>query len=118
MKTCDIAVGPALVERHARLFRGRRVDHGADFADLVGRKAAALGMLADQVLVRRTVDAIDLVVRDIGMDPLNLRAEVAEDRTGGLRRHLEVLAAELPGAGHLSLDYELGHVTSIALSAS
>jgi hypothetical protein len=53
---------------------------------LSAEKAAAFGMLADHLLARGAVDAVDLVVGHIAVDPLNLRAEVAQHRTGGLGR--------------------------------
>src|SRR5205085_3475234 len=95
-----------------RLFRGRRIDDRSDLVDLIGGKAAALGMLADQILVGGAIDAINLVVGDVAVDPLDLRPEITEDGAGGLRGHLEVFGTELPSTRHFSLDHKFWHVTS------
>src|SRR3954454_12421380 len=69
-------------------------------------------MLPDHFLVRRAVDAVDLVVRHVAVDPLDLRTEVLEDRAAGLRCGLEVGCAKLTHAGHFPLNHELRHDTS------
>ena len=43
-----------------------------------GRKARRFGMLADQLFTGCTVDAVNLVLRDIAMDPLDIGAELAQ----------------------------------------
>jgi hypothetical protein len=48
---------------------GRRVDHLADFGDLGGRGAADLGVLLDDVLACREIDAERLVGGDKALDP-------------------------------------------------
>ena len=48
---------------------GGQVDDGADQGHLVGRKAAAPGVLEDDVLVGRDVDAIELVLGDVTLQP-------------------------------------------------
>src|SRR5688500_12392973 len=73
-----------------RLFSGRRIDDAADLADLVCRKAAALCVLANDVLVGCAVDAVDLVVRDVAVNPLNFGPQLAKHGTAGLRRALQV----------------------------
>src|ERR1044071_2690897 len=67
------------------LFRRRRVDHPLDVRDAVGGEAAALCVLADGRLVRGDVDAVDLVARDVALDPLNLRPHLlrSEERRVG-----------------------------------
>src|SRR4028119_1235044 len=90
-------------------FRGGRVYDRADLRDLVGREAALLGVLADHILVRGDVGAVDLVVRNLALDPLYLRSHVVEDVAGGLREPLQLLCRQVPGPRYLPLDHVLGH---------
>src|SRR4051794_40570644 len=92
----------------ARLRRGR-VDDRPDPRDAVGGEPALPGVLAHRLLVRREVHAVDLVVGDVALDPLDLRPHPPQDAAGLLRDGLELLGGQLPGAGDLSLDDELGH---------
>ncbi len=71
----------------------RRVDHAADFGDLVGREAGEPGVLVDHRLVLGDVDAEGLVLGDVGLHPLDARAELGERRVGGLRRRPSILRA-------------------------
>src|SRR4051812_526975 len=66
-------------------------------------------MRADELLARRAVDAVDLVVGDVGMDPLDFGAELAQHAARALRGSLELVGAEAAGARHLPLDHELRH---------
>jgi hypothetical protein len=56
----------------------RRIDHVADLADLVRWEAAALSVLADDLFVGRTIDAVDLIVGDVAVHPLNFRPKIAK----------------------------------------
>src|SRR5690349_12056086 len=67
-------------------------------------------MLADHFLVWRTVYAIELVVGDVAVDPLNLRPEFPEHVTRSLRGHLDIFGWQPAYARHLTLDHILGHV--------
>ncbi len=55
------------------------IDDAADLGDLVGGEAALLGVLSDHLLVGSDVDAVNLVVHDVAVEPLDLRAHTAED---------------------------------------
>src|SRR4051812_32906396 len=59
------------------LLSGSRVDRRADAGDLVRRETCGFGVLANEVLARRPVDAVDLVVGDVAVHPLNFRAEIS-----------------------------------------
>src|SRR3954453_578317 len=72
--------------RLSPLLRSRRVNRRADAGDLVRRETGGFGVLANEVLARRPVDAVDLVVGDVAVHPLNVRAEISNDGTGPLRR--------------------------------
>ena len=39
---------------------------------------AALGMLANDILVRRPIDAVDLVVRDVAVHPLDFGSQLTK----------------------------------------
>src|SRR5690242_17438112 len=93
------------------LLRGRRIDHASHLRDLVRGKAPALRVLADHLLVWCAIDAVDLIVRNVAVDPLDLRPEVAKHVARGLRRGLEVGRVELPNAGHFAFDHIFGHAT-------
>lgn len=70
-------------------------------------EARGLGMLADEVLAGRPVDTVDLVVRYVALDPLNVGTEVAEDRTRRLGRTLKIACTEFANAGHFPFNHEL-----------
>src|SRR5438270_6343171 len=69
-------------------------------------------MLPDHFFVGRAVDAVDLVVRHVAVDPLDLRTEVLENRAAGLRCRFEVGCAKLAHTGHFPLNHDLRHDTS------
>src|SRR5205085_9685835 len=91
------------------LFGGGGVHHVAHFGHLVAGKSSALSMLTDHLLVGRAIDAVDLVVGNVAVHPLDLRPKVFQHRTGRLRRLPEVFGPKLAGARHFTLDYVLGH---------
>ena len=66
-------------------------------------------MLADHVLVGRAIDAVELVVRDVAVDPLDLRSEVRSTEHDVCEAILRSSALSWPDAGHFPLDHELGH---------
>src|SRR5205823_4293207 len=72
-------------------------------------EAALLRVLAHHLLVRRHVDAVDLVAGHVALDPLDLRPEALQDAARLLRDRLQLLRAELAGAGDLTLDEVLRH---------
>jgi len=101
----------AKVESEPRL-EGRQMV--MDFGDLGRGKAADLGVFADDVLVFRQIDAKGLVARDIGVDPLNVGAELFQHLVrlmGGLPQLFTLEAAHL---GDIPLDYVLAHTISSA----
>src|SRR3954447_15860764 len=85
---------------------GGRVDHLAHFGDPGRRKAADLGVLADDVLVFRQVDAERVVGGDIALDPLDVGAEIAQHAVRFGRRSPELLALQTACAGNVALDNE------------
>jgi hypothetical protein len=65
---------------------------------------------ADEVFVGGNVDADDLVGGDVGVDPLDLGAKVAEDGAGGLGCGYQLVGSEVAYVGHIAFDEELWHL--------
>src|SRR3954469_15755358 len=91
------------------LLGGGRIDRRADLRNAVSGEAGRLGVLPDQILARRAVDAIDLIVGDVGMDPLDLGPELAQHAARALRGALQIVRTKVPDARHIPLDDELRH---------
>src|SRR5687767_11691977 len=88
------------------------IDHRFHFEDLVRREPALFGVAADQVLARGDVDAEELVAGDVALQPLDPRAELAEDIAALLGDPAELRGGELAGSGQLAFDHEFGHLRS------
>src|SRR5438876_1071594 len=90
-----VFVSAAFTELADRLspasFSGRRVDHDLDFGDAGCRESALFGVPADHVFVQCDVDAVDLVARDVTMQPLYLRTEIFQDSARLLGDRMEFL---------------------------
>ena len=88
--------------------RGRRphrgIDHRPHRGNPVRGKTSALGVLADQLLVLREVDAVDLVVGDEAVDPLNVGSENVEGDAGPRRRGVQRVTIERADSGNGALD--------------
>src|SRR4029078_4518818 len=102
--------------RASALLGGRRVDGAHDLADAVGREAALGRVLAHHLLVRRHGDGGGLVARDVAVHPLDLGPQTLQHTAGLLGDTLQLLRAELAGAGDLALDQVLGHGVSFQAS--
>jgi hypothetical protein len=61
-------------------------------------------MLHHHLLVRCDVDAVDPVVRDVAVDPLDARPEMLQHAAGFLRDGHELVGRELAGARDIALD--------------
>src|SRR5215207_2315589 len=92
-------------------FRRRRVDHAPHLGDGVGGEAAALRVFTHGRLVRGDVDAVDLVARDVALDPLNLRPHVPQHSARLLRDGLQLLRLQVARAGDFALDEKLRHAS-------
>src|SRR5271166_5834335 len=89
--------------------RGRGIDDRSDLGNTIRREASLAGMFADELLVGRIVDAVDLVIGDIAVHPLNLGAEVLEYTARFLRDALQLFRRKLSGARQFALDHVFGH---------
>lgn len=85
----------------------------ADRRNPVGRYAAATGMLLDDVGARSPINAVNLVVSDVAVQPLNLRSKIAKDAQRIPGGFLSLLRGHLAHAGYFALNDELGHVVMI-----
>ena len=74
----------ALASRHGlrdiNRLGGRGIDNRRDLEHAIGRESSLPGVFPDDLSVRRDVDAGDLVLRNVALDPLNAGAEPLEDR--------------------------------------
>src|SRR4051794_39394703 len=82
------------------------VDGLADFSDRGGRKPADLGVLADRVLILGQVHAEGLVVRDVALDPLDVRGKLVEHFIRLHRCLAQLLALKAADLRDVSLDDE------------
>jgi hypothetical protein len=62
----------------AVLLRRGRVDHRPHARNDIGRKASVVRVLPHHLHVRRNVDAVDLIVRHVAFNPLDLRAQASQ----------------------------------------
>src|SRR3954469_22354555 len=90
-------------------FRCSGINYRLDFRDLVGRKISLAGVFSYHLLIGRDVDAVNLVIGYVAMDPLNLRAEFAEYSTGFLRDSLKLVWRQLSRAWKVAFDDVFGH---------
>lgn len=59
-----------------------RINHGFDLGNAVGGKLALFGMRSDRSLVGCDVEAINLIIRYVALQPLNLWTHCVQDITG------------------------------------
>ena len=90
----------------------RRVDHGTDLSDAVGREAAVVRVLLDQIFARGRVNAIDLVAGDVRMDPLDIGPELIENAARLLRSGHQVIRRHISRSGNITLYYKFWHLLS------
>src|ERR1700722_5735431 len=92
-----------------RLLADGGVDDRSYLGDAIGREAALLGMGANGGLVRRDVDAVDLVVGDVAVQPLDLGAQLTQHSARRLRDGLQLGGRKLARIGDFALDHVLWH---------
>jgi len=97
--------------------RCRGVDDGLDGRDDIGGKSSVGGVTADDVFVWGDVDAVDLVGRDIGVDPLDLRTDVPDDGAGVLGGGYKLGGVRSPTFGMLRSMRNLGMGRSPSLGS-
>jgi hypothetical protein len=72
-------------------------------------------MAANQFFAGRDVDAEEFVGSDVGLDPLDLGAELSKYGAGGLRGGGELLLCELASVGDVAFDEKFRHFHSFAV---
>src|SRR6516162_580712 len=87
--------------------RGGRIDHLLHFGDLCRRKAADLGVFADDGLVLGEIDAKGLVVGYVALDPLNVGTELMQDLVRFCSRRAQLFALECADFRNIPFDDEL-----------
>src|SRR4051812_23224196 len=93
---------------------GCRIDDLADFGDLACGKAAHLGVPSDNAFVGREINAENLVVGDIALDPLNVGPKLLQDAIGLGRGASKLLAVECADLWNFPLNYEPSHSHKIS----
>src|SRR5580704_6888955 len=93
-------------------FGGGGVDDAANLGDAVGGEAALAGVLADHLFVGRDVDAVDFVVGDVAMKPLDLGTEIAQDGAGFFSDGLRLLGRYCTDTWNFAFNDELWHGTT------
>ena len=66
-------------------------------------------MFLDRRLIRRKVNTVHLVTRDIAMEPLNVRAHAFQDADRFLREFPPLRVGQSGRSRNLAFDYKLGH---------
>ena len=96
-------------DKSAELLGCRRINLCGNSGDTIRRKASTLGVLQNQFFIRCDVNAVDLVVGHIAVDPLDLGTHLLEHAAGLLGDALQRVGAELAGPGDVTFDNEPGH---------
>src|SRR5229473_7729788 len=68
------------------VLRSCGVNNGFDLGDLICWEPTETSMLKHQLLIRSDVDAIELVVGHIALNPLNLRSHLVQHIAGSHRQ--------------------------------
>ena len=94
---------------------GGGVDDGFDGSDGVGGEAGFGRVAPDQLFAGRDVDAEEFIGGDVGLNPLDLGAEVSEHGAGGLGRGGELLRGEFASVGDVAFDEKFRHFYSFSV---
>src|SRR5437762_6436695 len=91
----------------APLCKASRINQAAHCGNAIGGDAGFPGVLPDGLLVRRQVNAINLVFRYIAMQPLNLRSNLIQGLQGLKRNLPDLRLGERSGARNPAFNHEL-----------
>ena len=67
------------------------------------------GMLPDQLFAGRAIETVNLVIRHIAVDPLDIGSKLAQHIARTLRRTFELITPKPSRAGHFPFYHELRH---------
>src|SRR5262249_6260459 len=96
----------SIADRGSRGF-GRGIDHLSYCSDLRRRKPADRSMLADNRLIFGKIHTERLIVSDVTLDPLNIRAKLTQDPVGFCGCSPQLFTFERTHLGNVTLDDEL-----------
>ena len=82
-------------DKSAELLGCRRINLCGNSGDTIRRKASTLGVLQNQFFIRCDVNAVDLVVSHVAMDPLNVGSELIEGDAGPRRPGVQLVSVLL-----------------------
>jgi hypothetical protein len=86
-----------------------RINQAANCRDAVCRHAELACVFTNHFLVRSEVNAVESVVGDVAMQPLDLRSDPAEDVERFDRNVPDLVLGHAADAGNLAFNDELGH---------
>src|SRR6202035_59201 len=75
-------------------------------------------MRTNDVLIGRDIDTVDLVSRNVALQPLNLGSESIQNTARFLRNSEHLIGAHISDANELSLNNVLGHVSAFPVNKS
>ena len=90
-------------------FGGRGVDNRSHLGNACDGEIAFLGVLANQLLIWRDVDAVNLVIRHITVQPLDLWTQLTQNTARFLGDRLKLIFRQLSGSRQVTLDDILWH---------
>jgi len=86
-----------------------RINYCAHLRHPVRRKPTLRRMLPNRSFIRRNIYAVDFIVCNVTVQPLNLRPHLAQYAARRLRHRLQLFRAQFPNFRNLPLDNELRH---------
>src|SRR5580704_17917918 len=79
-RQADARRGDAIRRTTLSLFGGRRVEQTSHGGNAVGRNTRSLGVFANHRFIRGQIHAVDLVARDVAVQPLDVVAQAVNRR--------------------------------------
>src|SRR6516164_1772310 len=96
------------------LLQQRRINEPANSGNPINGNTHSAGMFPDAVLIWREVNAVNLVLGHIAVEPLYLRPHFLQCLQGAQRYFTDLVFCQSSGAGYFTFDHELGHGGSLA----
>ena len=94
-------------------FRGRRIDGSSNPRDAISGKSPLPGVHQHCLLIRRNINAIKLIVRDVALHPLHSR-HFAQHAARSLRQVLQFRRAHFPQVWNFPLNQIFRHLAFLA----
>src|SRR6516165_6312072 len=103
-----------LCRTRTTLLQLRRINESANSGNPIDGNTYSAGMFPDTVLIWREVNAVNLVLGHIAVEPLYLRPHFLQCLQGAQRYFTDLVFCQRSGAGYFTFDHELGHGGSLA----